>query len=224
MPINQWPINERPRERLVSNGASNLSDAELLAILFGHGGKGRSAVDIARELLKQFNGLRGILSADLKTFCLAPNLGMAKYCQLQACAELGRRYLRENMNGRQMIQNSKEAEAFIIASLRDSPCEVFAGLFLDNKHRVIQFEHLFYGTINTASVYPREVVKRALHHNAAAMIVAHNHPSGVAEPSQQDRDLTGWLKKALALVDVNLIDHLIVGDNQATSLANFGFL
>lgn len=220
MSINQWPIHERPRERLIQYGAGNLSDAELLSILFGHGGKGSSAMDLARKLLMEFNGLRGILTADLNSFCACPNLGLAKYCQLQACAELGRRYLREHLYQRQTIQHSKDAEEFIIASLRDCKQEIFAALFLDNKHRVLQFEQLFFGTINTASVYPREVVKRALHHNAAALIVAHNHPSGVAEPSQHDWDLTDLLKKALLLIDVKLIDHLIIGDNQAVSLAS----
>lgn len=224
MSINQWPTDERPRERLTQKGAHTLSDAELLAILINHGGKGESAVDIARKLLNQFNGLRGIFSANAATFCATPHLGVAKYCQLQAAAELGRRYLRETMNHRQMITHSKDAEEFIIASLRDYQQEVFSALFLDNKHRVIQFEPLFYGTINTASVYPREVVKRALYHNAAAMIVAHNHPSGIADPSQDDQELTRWLKKALALVEVTLLDHLIVGDNCAISLSERGLL
>jgi DNA repair protein RadC len=224
MSINQWPARERPRERLTQFGASALSDAELLAILIRHGGKGYSAVDVARKLLNHFNGLRGILTADSTIFCAEPGMGPAKYCQLQAAAELGKRCLRENLHNRQPIQHSKDAEKFIIASLRDYQQEVFAALFLDNKHRVIQFEYLFYGTIHSASVYPREVVKRALYHNAAAIIVAHNHPSGVAEPSESDKDITQWLKKALALVDVNLLDHLVIGDNQAVSLAERGFL
>lgn len=224
MSISQWPANERPRERLLRQGAGALSDAELLAIILCHGGKGRSAVDVARELLNQFNGLRGILTTNATVFCAGPGLGLAKYCQLQSAAELGRRYLRETMNHRQAIVHSKDAEDFIIADLRDCAQEVFAALFLDNRHRVIQFEHLFYGTIHSASVYPREVVKRALHHNAAAMIVAHNHPSGIAEPSESDKQITECLKKSLALVDVKLLDHLIVGDNQAVSLAERGFL
>jgi len=222
MSINQWPAHERPRERLVQQGARVLSDTELLAILIQHGGKGQSAVDIARKLLHQFNGLRGILTADAARFCAVPGLGLAKYTQLQAAAELGRRTLREDMHQRQAIHHSKDAENFIIANLRDYQQEVFAALFLDNKHRVIQFEHLFYGTIHSASIYPREVVKRALYYNAAAMIVAHNHPSGIAEPSESDKEITRWLKKALALVDVALLDHLVVGDNQAISLAERG--
>jgi DNA repair protein RadC len=224
MPITQWPSQERPRERLTQQGASALSDAELLAILIRHGGKGHSAVDIARQLLKSFNGLRGIVTADSAKFCNLPGLGVAKYCQIQAAAELGRRCLRENMHCRQTIHHSKDAEEFLIASLRDYQQEVFAALFLDNKHRVIQFEHLFYGSIHSASVYPREVVKRALFHNAAALIVAHNHPSGIAEPSQSDKDITLYLKKALALVDVNLLDHLVIGDNHAVSMGERGLL
>lgn len=224
MAINQWPHNERPRERLVQHGVTSLSDAELLAILLRHGGKGRSAVDVARSLLTQFNGLRGILAADPALFCAEPSLGLAKYCQLQASAELGRRCLRESLGHRQSIAHSKDAQDYLIAKLRDYQQEVFAALFLDNKHRVIQFEQLFYGTINAASIYPREVVKRALFHNAAAIIVAHNHPSGLPEPSQQDRELTAWLKKALALVDISLIDHLVIGDTQAISLAERGLV
>lgn len=208
----------------MQQGASALSDAELLAILIRHGDKGRSAVDVARELLQEFSGLRGVLTASPAVFCLQRGLGVAKYCELQAAAELGRRCLHENMLDRQSIQHSRDAQDFIIAQLRDYQQEVFAALFLDNKHRVIQFSPLFYGTIDSASVYPREVVKRALYHNAAAMIVAHNHPSGIPEPSEHDKTITRWLKKALALVDIKLLDHLVIGDNQAISLAERGIL
>ncbi len=224
MSIHQWPASERPRERLIQQGAKVLSDAELLAILIRHGGKGQSAVDVARELLQQFNGLRGILTASCSAFCAEPSLGLAKYCQLQAASELGRRCLRETMHQRTAIRHSKDAEEYIIASLRDYQQEVFTALFLDNKYRVIQFDYLFYGTINNASVYPREVVKRALFHNAAALIVAHNHPSGITEPSESDKEITQRLKNSLALVDVKLLDHLIVGDIQAFSFAEHGLL
>lgn len=208
----------------MQQGASALSDAELLAILIRHGDKGRSAVDVARELLQEFSGLRGVLTTGPAVFCLQRGLGVAKYCELQAAAELGRRCLHENMLDRQSIQHSRDAQDFIIAQLRDYQQEVFAALFLDNKHRVIQFSPLFYGTIDSASVYPREVVKRALYHNAAAMIIAHNHPSGIPEPSEHDKTITLWLKKALALVDIKLLDHLVIGDNQAISLAERGML
>lgn len=224
MSIHQWPASERPRERLLQLGAAALSDAELLAILLRHGGKSRNAVDLARSLINRFKDLRGILTAGIAAFCAETDLGIAKYCQLQAAAEIGRRCLRETMHHRQAIQHSQDAADFIIASLRDYQQEVFAALFLDNKHRVIQFEYLFYGTINTAHIYPREVAKRALFHNAAALIVAHNHPSGIAEPSDSDKEMTAFLKKALALLDIKLLDHLIVGDTQAISLAERGFL
>lgn len=224
MSINQWPTNERPRERLLQLGAPALSDTELLAILLRHGGKSHNAVDLARSLLNQFKDLRGIVNAGALAFCAEADLGLAKYCQLQAAAEIGRRCLRETMHHRQAIHHSKDAENFIIASLRDYQQEVFAALFLDSKHRVIQFESLFYGTVNTAPVYPREVVKRALFHNAAAIIVAHNHPSGIAEPSESDKEITLFLKKALALIDIKLLDHLIVGDTIAISLADRGLI
>jgi DNA repair protein RadC len=224
MSILHWPLNERPRERLLQNGVQSLTDGELLAILLRHGGKGQSAVDIARELLKNFKGVRGILSASLEDFCSEPSLGLAKYCQLQAAAEIGRRCLRESLNQKQAILTCRDAEEYIISRLRDYQQEVFAALFLDTQHRVIQFECLFFGTINMANVYPREVAKKALLHNAAAMIVAHNHPSGIAEPSQSDQLLTDRLKDSLALIDVKLIDHLVIGDNRAISFAERGLL
>jgi len=224
MSINKWPVTERPRERLLRLGAPQLTDAELLAILIRTGGKGKNAVDLARKLLNQFNGLRGIFSSNLSEFCAIPHLGTAKYCELQSAAELGKRYLKESMPHRLSIKNNQEAENFIIAQLRDCQQEVFAALFLDTKHRVIQFEYLFSGSINSAGVYPREIIKKALYHNAAAMIVAHNHPSGIAEPSLADQDFTIYLKKALAMIEVILIDHLIIGDNHAVSLAARGLL
>lgn len=224
MSIVTWPVNERPRERLIKHQASSLTDSELLAILLRHGRQGQSAVDLARLLLTNLGGVRGLFSADLATFCSVPGLGTAKYCQLQAAAELGKRHIGESLQNRQAITQSKDAEHFIIARMRDYQQEVFAALFLDNKHRVIQFETLFFGTIHNASIYPREVVKRALHHNAAAMIVAHNHPSGHAEPSQSDKEMTIWLKKALSLIEVTLLDHWVVGDNQAVSFAERGIL
>jgi len=224
MIIKEWPLTERPRERLMTLGAQQLSTAELLAIVLGQGGQGCHVVDVARQLLNQFDGLRGIFSANLKTLCQIAHLGPAKYCQLQATAELGRRYLLETLPQRQGIHHSRDAQRFMMAQLQDYQQEVFAALFLDNKHRIIQFEKLFYGTINYANVYPREVIKRALHHNAATLIVAHNHPSGVPEPSQDDQHITRALKKALALVDVTLLDHLVIGDCEAISLAERGWL
>lgn len=224
MSISEWPINDRPRERLIKFQAQALADSELLAILLRHGSRGFSAIDLSRELLNRLGGLRGIFATDFITFCAQSGLGPAKYCQLQAAAELGRRTLREAMQNRQPIIHSRDAQDFMIASLRDYQQEVFAALYLDNKHRVIQFEILFYGTINMASIYPRELVKRALHHNSAAMIVAHNHPSGIADPSKSDMEITAWLKQALSLIEVKLLDHLVIADNQAISLSELGLL
>ncbi len=224
MSINQWPNQERPRERLLQQGAHALSDAELLAILIRHGRKGQSAVDLSRKLLQQHKSLRGILNASLSEFCSELGLGTAKYCQLQAAAELGKRCLKEAVCNLPSIRHSQDAADFLIASLRDYQQEVFGALFLDNKHRVIQFEYLFYGTINTAAIYPREVIKRALFYNAAALIVAHNHPSGIAEPSTSDIAITDCLKQALALIDIKLLDHLVVAGNLAVSMANLGLM
>ena len=224
MTIQQWPKNERPREKLLERGAHHLSDAELLAILFGNGTKGKSAVDIARALLNKFEGLRGIFSASFQHFSALPGLGLSKYCQCQAVLELSRRHLEEPLKRQGKITDPRHSKDFIRAKLRDLPQEVFACLFLDNRHRMITFEKLFHGTIDTTNVHPRVLVQRSLHHNAAAVIVAHNHPSGIAKPSQADKEMTKTLKKALNLIDVRLLDHIIVGDQSTTSLAEQGLL
>jgi DNA repair protein RadC len=224
MRIKNWPKAERPRERLIKNGATHLSDGELLAILLRHGYQGKSALDIARQLLNQHGGLRGIFDLKFTDFCEMRGLGLAKYCQFQAALELGRRYLSEPLQNRQPISHSIEARNFLISRLRDYQQEVFAAMFLDTQNRLIEFEYLFYGTIHSASVYPREVVKRALYHNASKIIVAHNHPSGNSEPSTQDKLVTLKLKEALDLIEVLLVDHWVVGDCGATSLAERGIL
>lgn len=224
MSIRDWPDEERPREKLLQRGAAALSDAELLAIFLRIGIPGQSAVDLARAMLKQHGGLRRLLELDQKEFCQTPGLGPAKYAQLQATLELSRRYLEETLQRGDAIQSVTDTRRYFMARLRHHRHEVFACLFLDNKHRVIQYEELFYGTIDSSSVHPRQVVKRALYHNAAAAIIAHNHPSGVAEPSPADEAITLRLKDALALVDVRLLDHLVVGDGQTTSLAERGVL
>ena len=213
MTIRDWPAEDRPREKLLQRGASVLTDAELLAIFLRTGVKGKTAVDLARELLDAFGGLRPLLKAERKTFCLANGLGEAKFAQLQAALEMGRRHLHETVKRDGALHNPQDTRAFLTMQLRDKASEVFACLFLDNRHRVIVFEELFQGSIDGASVHPREVVKRALHHNAAAVILAHNHPSGVAEPSQADERITQRLKAALALIDVRVLDHFIVGDD-----------
>ncbi|MGH1536677.1 MAG: RadC family protein [Gammaproteobacteria bacterium] len=223
MAISDWPVGERPRERLLAQGASALSDAELLAIFLRTGVKGKSAVDLARELLTELGGLRGLLSTDLKTFCQAKGLGEAKYAQLQACLEMSRRYLRESLEREGPLSNPEEAKQFLLMRMRDYDKEVFACLFLDTKNRVIEFEELFVGSLHSAEVHPREVVKQALKHNANAIIFAHNHPSGDSTPSHADIEITYTLRDALALMDIKALDHLIIGNN-VVSLAEQGHL
>ncbi|MEE8482007.1 MAG: DNA repair protein RadC [Acidiferrobacterales bacterium] len=224
MPITSWPKAERPREKLLSRGPASLSDAELLAIFLRTGVAGKTAVDLARDLLSRFGSLRGLLSAPEKTFCEAPGLGVAKFTQLQAVLEMNQRYLAENLKRGQALTSTADTRAFLSARLRDRPHETFCCLFLDTRHRVLAFEELFRGTLDGAAVYPREVVKQALAHNAAAVILAHNHPSGVAKPSRADEVLTQRLKAALALVDIRVLDHLVVGDGEITSFAECGLL
>ncbi|WP_019570194.1 MULTISPECIES: DNA repair protein RadC [unclassified Thioalkalivibrio] len=223
MAITDWPAGERPREKLLERGAAALSDAELLAIFLRTGVTGKSAVDVARDLLSRFGGLRPLLQADEAGFCAAPGLGQAKYAQLQAVLEMGRRHLEADLERGEALTSPSATRRFLSARLRDYPFEVFGALFLDNRHRVLAFEELFRGTIDGASVHPREVVRRVLHHNAAAVILAHNHPSGVAEPSRSDALITRRLSEALSLIDVRLLDHLIIGDT-AVSLAERGEL
>ncbi|SEP14187.1 RadC family protein [Aquisalimonas asiatica] len=224
MAITDWPEAERPRERLLAHGADALSDAELLAIFLRTGSRGRSAVDLARDLLQRYNGLRGLLEADRASFCAGPGLGDAKYTQLQAVLAMARRYLAADLERGDALTTPQATRAFLQSRLRHRQREVFACLFLDNRHRVMHFEELFEGTIDAAAVYPREVVRRALAHNAAAVIAAHNHPSGVAEPSRADEQITRRLRDALGLVDIRLLDHFIVGDGEPVSFAERGLM
>lgn len=224
MSIVDWPAEERPREKLLLRGPEALSDAELLAIFLRTGVTGKTAVDMARELLVRFGGLRALLAANRGDFCAAPGLGAAKYAQLQAVLEMGRRQLGEGLQRGAVLSSPKDAEKYLHARLGDRQQEVFCCLFLDNRHRVLALEELFYGTINGTAVYSREVVRRALFHNAAAVILAHNHPSGAAEPSQADETLTTRLKEALALVDVRVIDHMVIGDREMVSFSERGLL
>ncbi|MDH5473000.1 MAG: DNA repair protein RadC [Gammaproteobacteria bacterium] len=223
MAINDWPVEERPREKLLVRGSGALSDAELLAIFLRTGIRGKSAVDLARELLTAFGSLRELLSASQVDFCRHKGLGTAKYTQLQAVLEMGRRHLYETVSRGNALTSPGETRQFLAAHLRDFRHEVFAALFLDQRHRVICYEELFTGTIDGASVHPREVVKKALSCNAAAIIFAHNHPSGVAEPSSADERITRRLKDALSLVDVRVLDHFVVGD-EIVSFAERGLL
>ncbi len=213
MSIRDWPAAERPREKLLELGAASLSDAELLAIFLRTGVCGRSAVDLARHLLGQFGSLRSLLESGQREFSRELGLGPAKFAQLQAVLEMARRHLAERLR-----------RDYLKAMLRHEAHEVFGCLFLDAKHRVLAFEALFRGTIDNASVYPRQVVKRALAHNAAALILCHNHPSGVAEPSQSDRLLTDRLRTALELVDVRVLDHFVIGDGEPFSMMEHGMM
>lgn len=222
MAIKDWPADDRPREKLLKAGAQGLSDAELLAIFLRTGVSGLSAVDLARQLLDQFGSLRALLEADQSLFCQGHGLGQAKYVQLQATLEMGRRHLESTLSRGDAFTDCQTTSQYLKQRLRAYPFEVFACLFLDNQHRMIHFEELFRGTIDGASVYPREVVKQALYHNAAAVILAHNHPSGVAEPSQADIQITRRIQSALELVDIRVLDHIIVGDGETSSLAQMG--
>lgn len=224
MSIRDWPVAERPREKLLERGAASLSDAELLAIFLRTGVAGRSAVDLSRHLLTQFGSLRALLDASLNTFSGELGLGPAKYAQLQAVMEMSRRHMAESLKRDSALRNPLQVRNYLKALLRHEPHEVFGCLFLDNKHRVLTFEILFYGSINTAQVYPRQVVKRALANNAASLILCHNHPSGITDASQADIDLTRRLKAALALVDVAVLDHLIIGDGDPLSMAESGLM
>lgn len=224
MSITDWPLAERPREKLLSHGPKALSDAELLAIFLRIGCAGKSAVDLARELLTQYGGLRPLLEASQADFCRGLGLGNAKYAQLQAVLEMARRHLSASLQAGNVLSSPVLVRQYLSAQLRHQAREVFAIIFLDNQHRLLAYDELFYGTIDGASVYPREVVKQALARNAAAVILAHNHPSGVAEPSQADRRITERLKAALELVEIRVLDHMIVGDSEVISFAERGLL
>lgn len=224
MSITDWPAGDRPREKLLERGASSLSDAELLAIFLRTGVTGKSAVDLARELVQQFGTLTNLFAASKEEFCAVHGMGQAKYVQLQAVLEMSRRALQEEMLSGDALNSPRAVREYLQLSLRTRQQEVFVALFLDAQHRVIASEELFQGTLTQTSVYPREVVKRALHHNAAAVIFAHNHPSGVAEPSQSDQLLTDALKQALQLVDVRVLDHFIVAGAGCLSFAEKGLL
>lgn len=224
MTIKDWPATERPREKLLARGPQALSDAELLAIFLRTGVPGKSAVDLSRELLDNFGGLRPLLAASRDQFCAAPGLGDAKFAQLQAVIEMGRRHLFEQISRGDVISRPEDVKQYLRGRLANLPHEVFCCLFLDTRHQIIAFEELFQGTIDGASVHPREVVRRVIQHNAAAVIFAHNHPSGVAEPSQADEAITRRLKQALELIDVKLLDHLIIGDGEPLSLAEKGLV
>jgi DNA repair protein RadC len=225
MSITDWPADERPRERLLARGAAALSDAELLAIFLRVGMKGKSAVDLARELIGHFDSLNRLFSATQDELSAIPGMGPAKYVQLQAVLEMSRRALVEGMKQNDAMSTPGAVRDYLRLHLAGLGHEVFFALWLDAQNRLIAAEELFRGTLTQTSVYPREVVKKALQHNAAAVVLAHNHPSGVSEPSSADEFLTRELKQALALVDVRVLDHFIVaGQSPPLSFAERGLL
>ncbi|HUJ87710.1 MAG TPA: DNA repair protein RadC [Burkholderiales bacterium] len=224
MAIKDWPAAERPRERLLALGAARLSDAELVAVYLRSGVAGKSAVELARELIGRFGGLGGLLAAGHAALCETKGLGEAKAAQLAAVLEMARRCLGEQLRAGAALNSPAAVRDYLRLALGAREHEVFVALFLDAQHRVIAVEELFRGTLTQTSVYPREVVKAALRRNAAALILAHNHPSGVAQPSQADELLTRSLRDALALVDVKVLDHFIVAGNQTLSFAERGLL
>jgi DNA repair protein RadC len=224
MGIKDWPQGEGPREKLLLKGAGHLSDAELLAVILRNGLAGQNAVDLARNMINQFGGLRSLLSAPKSQVCKLAGVGPVKYAQLQAAAEISKRIAHENLQRGQILTNPDLTRDYLMRQLADRSYEVFALLLLDTQHRVIQFVELFRGTIDSASVYPREVVSLVLEKKAAAVIVYHNHPSGIAEPSQADRRITERIKNALATIDVSLLDHMVVGDQEIVSFAERGWI
>jgi len=224
MAITDWPASERPREKLLEQGAASLSDAELLAIFLRVGVVGKSAVDLARDLLTQFGSLNGIFAASEPELSQVHGIGSSKYVQLQAIFEMSRRALNEQLQQRDVFSSPKDVRDYLVLRLGALKREVFLVMFLDAQNRLNATEEMFSGTLTQTSVYPREVVKRAMHHNAASVIFAHNHPSGVAEQSAADEMLTRQLKDALALVDVRVLDHFIIAGNQTLSFAERGLL
>ncbi|ACT49588.1 RadC family protein [Methylovorus glucosotrophus] len=224
MAIIDWPEGERPREKLLTQGSSALSDAELLAIFLRVGVTGKSAVDLARELLQVFGSLNGIFAASLEQISRIKGMGSSKYVQLQAIFEMSRRALTEEMQARDVMNSPQQVRDFLSLKLGGLPREVFLVIFLDAQNRVLAHEEMFAGTLTQTSVHPREIVKRALYYNAGAVILAHNHPSGVAEPSRSDEMITAQLKTALDLVDVRVLDHFVVAGNTTLSFAERGLL
>ncbi|MBT9567649.1 MAG: DNA repair protein RadC [Thiobacillus sp.] len=224
MAIRDWPEDTRPREKLLKRGAATLTDAELVAVFLRTGVVGRSAVDLGRDLIARFGGLGGLCRADRQAACSAPGVGEAKYALLQAVMEMARRALAEDMQSGDALTTPTAVRDYLRLILRSKEYEVFCCVYLDAQNRVIAVEELFRGTLTQTSVYPREIIKRALAHNAAALILAHNHPSGVAEPSQADHALTRRLAEALALVDIRVLDHFIVAGASSLSFMEAGHL
>ena len=224
MAITDWPIDERPREKLLKLGASSLSDAELLAIFLRVGMPGKTALDLARDLINHYGNLKSLLLSSQDDFCTFPGMGPAKYVQLQASLEMSKRYFHNEMCESDLINNPEASKQFLRRALTGKQYEVFACLYLDTQHKILGFEELFRGTLNAASVYPREVVQSVLKKGAAAVILCHNHPSGSTTASQADIHITERLKKALELIDVSVLDHMIVAEHNVMSFAEHGLL
>ncbi len=224
MTISDWTDGERPREKLLRKGATALSDAELLAIILRVGTRNQNALELANTLLERFSGLARLMDCHLSELRRIDGVGPGKYSQLKAVLELSRRYLEGQMRKGKVFSNSKLTRDYLMSRLKGYPHEVFGCLFLDNRHKIISFEELFTGTISTAMVHPREVVRKALSHNAAAVIFCHNHPSGNPEPSDADRLLTERLCSTLELIEVRVLDHIVVGDGGSVSFAERGWL
>lgn len=222
MAIPQLNKDHRPREKLLSKGVKVLSDAELLAIFLRTGVAGTSAIELAAELLEKFSGLSLLLNADVKQFCAIKGLGPAKYCQLHATLELTKRYLEEQLESEQVFNRPQQVENFLAVQMNGYQREVFSIMLLNSQHRLLGYHELFYGTIDSATIHPREVVRLALEKNAAAVIAAHNHPSGATKPSRADIAITKQLQSALALFDIRLLDHFIIGRGEVSSLAQLG--
>jgi len=224
MKITHWPVSDRPREKLLSQGAQSLSDAELLAILLKFGTRGKTALDLARELLQRFGGLLKLKQAQPQHIYDLAGVGKAKYATLLAALELGKRYSDENIQPGEKLTSIQATQRFLAKRLREHTREVFSCIFLNNQQNIIAFEELFMGSIAETNVHPREIVKRGLAHNAAKVILAHNHPSGDPTPSQADQELTRYLIQTLALVDIQVIDHVIIGQQGNFSFAEAGWI
>lgn len=224
MTITSWPKSERPRERLLSQGAATLSNAELLAIFLRTGIPGKTAIDLARDLLNSFGSLDKVLESDFKSFTKIKGLGSAKFCQLQATLELVRRHHNCKVAETTSFDNQELVRSYLLSNFPNKKNEIFACLLLDNNHKLISFEKLFSGTINQSQVYPRVVMQTCLKHNAAAIIFAHNHPSGSLQPSNSDQNITRKLINVLELIDIRVLDHFIVGTNDVYSMAQNGLM
>lgn len=224
MSILDWPESERPRERLLNMGAAALSEAELLAIIFRIGCPGKSAVALASDTLSRFGSLQVLLRASCEQFCESPGLGKSKYIQLQAALELARRHLRSHLEQKKSLTGSADTKQYLIAKLRHQPCEIFACIYLDIQHRIIQYEELFTGSLRESKIYLRKVVQQCLQHNAAAVIFVHNHPEGTAVPSPADIAVTKDLQLLLGQIDIRVIDHIIIGEYETSSMAETGVI